>query len=364
MLKIRNINKRYGAKAIIDDLSLDVSEGCITTLLGPSGCGKTTLLRIIAGLDAPSGGSIAFNDIVWVSQEQHIFVPPQKRNIGLVFQSYAIWPHLTVFDQIAYPMRNQKKRADHIAQRVEELLRIVGLEGLQTRLATELSGGQQQRVAVARALASDPALLLLDEPFSNLDVSIRAQLRMELRAVQRRLGLTVVLVTHDQADAFTLSDQLVVMREGRIEQLGSCNDVYERPENAFVREFVGTSIRLNAGSVDHTDTGLLLRFSDGAELQLGPGMGQIVEGAEGLSVWLRPEDLQIGRDAERTPALRGIVRNAVYFGDRYECEIELASGHALTIHAATWTAPRPGEVVVIKARLRSETSPSVASKVS
>jgi len=349
MLHIRDISKRYGPKVILDRLSMEIPDREITTLLGPSGCGKTTLLRLIAGLDTPFTGSIAFNDTEWVSAERGIFVAPQKRNIGLVFQSYAIWPHMKVFDQIAYPLRNRRMPAAEIKARVAELLRILGLEGLEERPATMLSGGQQQRVAMARALAPNPSLLLLDEPFSNLDVSLRGQLRIELREIQRRLGVTVVLVTHDQLDAFTLSDHVAVMRDGRIEQLGTCQQVYEHPANEFVRGFVGKSVRIAGTVIEQGSAGIVLGTRDGARLHVPTEIGHVEQGDEQVSVWLRPEDLHIAR-AQRGPyGLPGTVRDAIYLGERYECVVDLASGQTIAIHVPRTVHPKPGEAVVVTA---------------
>ena len=349
MLSIRNVSKSYGSKLILDALSLEVPEGKITTLLGPSGCGKTTLLRLIAGLDRPQQGEIAFNDRVWASAERRMFVPPQKRNIGLVFQSYAIWPHMKVSDQIAYPLRNRRVDPAAIDEKVDRLLRIVGLEGLGDRPATALSGGQQQRVAMARALAPDPTLLLLDEPFSNLDVSLRGQLRAEVRELQRRLGITVVLVTHDQLDAFTLSDQVALMREGHIEQLGTCEEIYERPASDFVRAFVGKSVRLTGAIAEQGANSWVLSLTDSARLRLPNALLPADNFQGNVTVWLRPEDLHISRRSSDEPTMRGIVRDTIYLGERYECVVDLAIGETVVLHTPRAIRPRTGEEVYVTA---------------
>lgn len=335
MLKIEQISKSFGDKNVLDRLTLDIDEGKIFTLLGASGCGKTTLLRIIAGLDHPDDGSVIFKGTPWVSSHDRIFVAPQKRNIGLVFQSYAIWPHMKVFDQIAYPLRNQGMNKTAIRQRVEEMLDVVNLTGLEDRPGPLLSGGQQQRVALARALAPQPDLLLLDEPFSNLDVELRVQLRPEIRRIQRRLGITVVLVTHDQLDAFTLSDKVAVMQSGRVEQVGSCRQIYDTPGSEFVRGFIGRSSRLNGEVAVVDQDAWSFRLAGGSTVTL-PMPEQALQAGAPVSIWLRPEDLHVqpreSGASESGRTLFGKVAQVVYLGDRYECSIELDGGQHVLAH--------------------------------
>jgi iron(III) transport system ATP-binding protein len=225
----------------VDDVTLEAPEGKILTLLGPSGCGKTTTLRCLAGLERPDDGEIRFGSRVVFSRAQGVFVPPEQRHIGMVFQSYAIWPHMTVFENVAYPLRVRRVNPGEIRKRVQAALELVGLAALADRPAPYLSGGQQQRVALARALVYEPEVLLLDEPLSNLDAKVREQVREELRALQRQLNITTVYVTHDQIEALALSDVVAVMRDGKVLEVGTPRDLYERPRTRFVAQFLGTT---------------------------------------------------------------------------------------------------------------------------
>src|SRR5437773_6649006 len=234
-LQLSGLTKTYGDFRAVGDVNLDIGEGELVVLLGPSGCGKTTTLRMIAGFVTPTAGEIRLGGRDITRQ------PPWKRNTGLVFQSYALFPHLSVADNIAFGLRMRKLPQAEVAGKVAEVLRLVRLEGLSGRLPRELSGGQQQRVALARALVIEPDILLLDEPLSNLDAKLRQEVRVEIRELQRKLGLTTVMVTHDQEEALTMADRLVVMSEGRVRQIGSQQDLYERPVEKFVADFVGRS---------------------------------------------------------------------------------------------------------------------------
>ena len=233
------MSKRFGAVRAVDEVSLDAEEGRFLTLLGPSGCGKTTTLRMIAGLERNDDGRIQIGERVMSSPEDGIFVPPERRNIGMVFQSYAIWPHMSVFDNVAYPLRIRKRPADEIRRRVGETLELLSMNGLSERPATALSGGQQQRVAIARALVFEPSILLMDEPLSNLDAQLREQMRVQLRELQQRLGITTVYVTHDQEEAMVLADRIAVLHQGRLVQLGPPEEVYHRPSSRTVAAFFG-----------------------------------------------------------------------------------------------------------------------------
>ena len=260
ILRLEGINKFFASHKAVDDLSLEIKEGEIFTLLGPSGCGKTTTLRQIAGLEQPDGGKIFFRDQLLVSPLEKMNVPTHKRKMGMVFQSYAIWPHLTVFETVAYPLRARKVKNPEIQKRVMDTLELVGLKGMENRQGPALSGGQQQRVALARALIYEPSILLLDEPFSNLDVKLREQMRVELKLLQRRVGVTVILVTHDQLEALSLSDRIAIMNQGKVEQVGTPKELYEKPRSAFVRDFVGKCITLDAEieSVTNEATNVLI----------------------------------------------------------------------------------------------------------
>jgi iron(III) transport system ATP-binding protein len=237
-----NLSKSFEeGKPVLDRLDLHLESGRFTGLLGPSGCGKTTLLRIFAGLERPTTGRVAFGDDVMVDVDSGLFVPPEKRNVSMVFQSYAIWPHMSVFDNAAFPLRIHKASRREIQRRVREVLAAVQLDGLEQRRPNELSGGQQQRVALARALVQRPRVLLLDEPLSNLDASLRSEVRRMIRELQERLGLTAVIVTHDWADARALSDTVIVLREGRVEQQGTVEDLIASPASEFVRSITGAA---------------------------------------------------------------------------------------------------------------------------
>src|SRR5262245_58127938 len=238
--------KAFGPLIAVNTLSLEAKAGEFLTLLGPSGCGKTTTLRLIAGLERPDRGEIHLGDRLLSSATTGLFVPPERRGMGMVFQSYAIWPHMTVFENVAFPLRELRRPRTEIRERVMAILNTVGLGALADRPAPMLSGGQQQRVALARALVSNPQVLLLDEPLSNLDARLREEMRFELRDMQARLGITSIFVTHDQAEAMTLSDRIIVMHAGRVEQGGRPEDVHQRPRTRFVMDFLGRANQLPA----------------------------------------------------------------------------------------------------------------------
>ena len=222
-VKLEHLYKRFGSVTAVGDFNLDVADGEFISFLGPSGCGKSTTLRMIAGFERPTEGNILLGDTVVSSAESHVFVPPEKRNIGMVFQSYAVWPHMTVGENVAYPLKIQKVSREERKKRVEEALEMVHLERYGERYPSQLSGGQQQRVALARALIAQPGLLLLDEPLSNLDAKLRESMRFEISSLQKRLGITVIYVTHDQSEAMTMSDRIVVMNAGEIGR-ASCRE--------------------------------------------------------------------------------------------------------------------------------------------
>src|SRR5438874_4855102 len=253
MLEVRNLAKSFsagkrearGRVLAVDDVSFEVAAGELFTLLGPSGCGKTTTLRSIAGLEVPDEGEISVGGRVFFSSSPRIQVPANERGLGMVFQSYAIWPHMNVHKNVAFPLevlpRQQRPSRREIRERVERVLTVVNLDHVAARQATDLSGGQQQRLALARALVMEPPLLLLDEPLSNLDAKLRENMRFELKRLQRELGITGVYVTHDQVEALAMSNRVAVMRDGRLEQVGRPREIYERPRSKFVADFIGTS---------------------------------------------------------------------------------------------------------------------------
>lgn len=238
-VKFQNVVKSFegkGGKQILKGLTFELPGGKFSGLLGPSGCGKTTLLRILAGLDSPCEGIVGLNDEIFLDRGKNFFVPPEKRNIGMVFQSYAVWPHMTVFDNVAFPLKIRRENKEKIREEVMNCLKVIRMETLAERMPNELSGGQQQRVALARALVQKPKLLLLDEPLSNLDASLREEMRTEIRALQEKLGLTAIIVTHDWADARALCDELVVMNEGVVVQRGSPQAIAQNPASPFVAQ--------------------------------------------------------------------------------------------------------------------------------
>ncbi len=250
---IESLVKKYGKVVAVDNVSLEVQEGEFLTLLGPSGCGKTTTLRCVAGLEKPDGGRIYIGGKLANSTEERIFLQPEKRDVGMVFQSYAIWPNMTVFDNVAFGLSIRKATREKIEKRVEAVLKQVKMEEYAARYATELSGGQQQRVAVARALAFEPRALLFDEPLSNLDAKLREDMRIELVNIQKNVGISALYVTHDQTEAMAISDRIAVMDKGRIVQMGTPEEIYSKPINRFVAEFIGTTNLVTGQVVDEPD---------------------------------------------------------------------------------------------------------------
>ena len=311
-LELRGLSKHYGAVVAVAEVTLDVADGEFLVLLGPSGCGKTTTLRMIAGFVQPTAGSIRLGERVVTH------LPPWKRSAGLVFQSYALFPHLTVEENVAFGLEMRKLPRADIAARVADALKLVRLERLAARLPRQLSGGQQQRVALARAIAIRPDVLLLDEPLSNLDAKLRVEVRVEIRKLQKRLGLTTVMVTHDQEEALTMADRLAVMSEGAVRQVGTQRDLYERPADRFVAGFVGRSTflagKIEAGGRFRTASGLLLRCAD-----------DFSAGAEGVLA-LRPERLALSAAPLQgvDNSLAGTVEFVSYLGALLDLHVRLA----------------------------------------
>ena len=320
-VRATGIVKTFGSLTAVNDLSLEAKAGEFLTLLGPSGCGKTTTLRLIAGLERPDQGEILLGSRLLSSAVTGLFVPPERRGMGMVFQSYAIWPHMTVFENVAFPLRELRCPRPEIRERVMAILTTVGLGGLSDRPAPMLSGGQQQRVALARALVSNPQVLLLDEPLSNLDARLREEMRFELRDMQARLGITSIFVTHDQAEAMTLSDRIIVMNSGRVEQEGRPEDVYQRPSTRFVMDFLGRANHLPARIARGTGGGWVAVIEgNGSDVPI-PGPEQWVEGQDVLLAF-RPEGVQ-ALAAEADGAWVGVVRSSVYVGGHVEYVVDL-----------------------------------------
>ena len=325
--------QKWGRVHAVDHVTVHVSQGDFFTLLGPSGCGKTTLLRSVSGLEKPDSGSIVVNDKTLFSSEEKINLGANRRGLGMVFQSYAIWPHMNVFQNAAYPLHSQSPRRSRaqIKVIVERTLAVCELDHLASRMATDLSGGQQQRLALARALVQEPPVLLLDEPLSNLDAKLRVGMRTELLRLQHEMGLTILYVTHDQAEALAMSSKVAVMHDGRVEQMGTPKDIYERPETRFVADFVGKSNFLQ-GVVQGAENAGTYAVETAAGIIQARATGHLSAGAK-AEVTVRPERLVLHPyDAELTPKANhatGVVSAATYVGESIDYEIELDDGTQL-----------------------------------
>lgn len=306
LIELKNLTKNFEDQQVLRGINLDVYENEFLTLLGPSGCGKTTTLRIIAGFEEPSSGQVLFNGIE-ISK-----VPPYKREVNTVFQKYALFPHMNVFENIAFGLNIKKMDKNVIRQKVERMLKLVGLEGFGSRDVTLLSGGQQQRVAIARALVNEPKVLLLDEPLGALDAKMRKDMQRELKKIQQEVGITFIYVTHDQEEALSMSDTVVVMNDGEIQQIGSPTDIYNEPENRFVASFIGESNIIEGTMVKD----YLVEF-DGFRFEC---VDKGFEDNEAIEVVLRPEDLDIV--APDQARITGIVRSVTFKGVHYEILVE------------------------------------------
>jgi iron(III) transport system ATP-binding protein len=346
LLEFRNVTKRFKSTTAVDDISFSIESGEIFTLLGPSGCGKTTTLRLTAGLEEPDQGEILVGGALVAAPRQGVFVMPDKRRMGMVFQSYAIWPHLTVFENVAFPLRARGESSATIGRRVPEALETVGLAGFDRRGATELSGGQQQRVALARALVYAPAILLLDEPLSNLDAKLREQMRLEIRALQRRLKLTILYVTHDQAEAMILSDRIAVVRGGRFEQVGSPAELYETPGSAFVAEFLGRIVSFE-GTVAKNHAGAWVDLAGGARIAVEQTRLNAFAGGEPVCLVTRPEDIALlPAGASEPDQLSARIEQFAYLGDRFEYHVRAAGVFFILSTAKSERYPVGAEVRV------------------
>ena len=307
IVELKDVSKSFDGEQVLDHINLDIYDNEFLTLLGPSGCGKTTTLRIIGGFETADEGEVIFMG------EEISSVPPHKRNVNTVFQRYALFPHLNVFENVAFPLREKKVPKDEIEQRVNEMLSLVALKGFEKRSVTSLSGGQQQRVAIARALVGRPKVLLLDEPLAALDLKLRKDMQQELKNIQKATGITFIFVTHDQEEALSMSDTVVVMSEGRIQQIGTPIDIYNEPKNAFVADFIGES-----NIVD----GIMLRdrrvsFSGHVFDCVDAGF----EPKEPVDVVVRPEDVDIV--PEEKGMLRGVVTSVTFLGVHYEIIVDI-----------------------------------------
>ncbi len=318
-VRMEGVGKRYGAQWVVQDVSLYIRPGEFYTLLGPSGCGKTTLLRMLAGFALPDAGRILVDD------EPIDPVPPWKRNVGMVFQSYALWPHMSVFENVAFGLRERGVSGAELQRQVRDALGQVGLGGFERRRPSQLSGGQQQRVALARTLVIQPRLLLLDEPLSNLDAQLRAQMRLELARLHRDVGITTVYVTHDQAEALALSTRIAVMSAGRLVQEGKPEEVYWSPRDRFVAEFVGAANLVPVRVVELRETGVLVETDGGARLPVAAGGHPWSVGARGL-LCLRPEALRVEEAALAPGGIPGTVSGYVFEGGRQLYDVSIPGG--------------------------------------
>ncbi|HUK42005.1 MAG TPA: ABC transporter ATP-binding protein [Candidatus Acidoferrales bacterium] len=331
-LRIQNLYKTFNQVVAVDRLNLNIDEGEFFTLLGSSGCGKTTTLRLIGGLEKPDGGEIYLGENCLASQK--IFIKPEKRHMGMVFQSYALWPHMTVFENVVYPLRLRGIKGAEAEKKVAEVLGVVGLSGLEERPAPALSGGQQQRVALARALIFSPRVLLLDEPLSNLDAQLREEMRRELKALQQRLKINVLFVTHDQMEALSLSDRIAIMKSGKLEQIGTPEEVYYRPATPFVRDFLGKTFLLPGTVLGVTDQQVNVQLHQLNALPLAIQRTSIPTSANGslsvgqaVTVAIRPEKISLwGNPPEgRSNLIPAHLQAAQFLGDRYEYTVALGA---------------------------------------
>lgn len=313
-VELKNISKEYSGVTVLNELNLYIRENEFLTLLGPSGCGKTTTLRIIGGFEKPSEGTVMFEG------KNVTDIPPYQRQINTVFQKYALFPHLDVFDNIAFGLKIKKMPKDEINNKVKEMLRLVNLQGFEHRTIDSLSGGQQQRIAIARALVNEPKVLLLDEPLGALDLKLRKDMQIELKNMQKRIGITFIYVTHDQEEALTMSDTIVVMDKGVVQQIGTPVDIYNEPKNAFVAEFIGESNIIDG--IIHED--FLVEFSG----RLFPCVDKGFNKDENIDVVIRPEDIEVVEDG----AIEGIVTSVTFKGVHYEMIVK-ADNYEWMIHS-------------------------------
>jgi ABC-type Fe3+/spermidine/putrescine transport system ATPase subunit len=358
LLTYENVEKRYtpterlsASPPVVNRMNLTLRRGEILTLLGPSGCGKTTTLRMAIGLERASAGRISFNGRVVDAPAEKLYVPAEKRNMGMVFQSYAIWPHMSVRANVAYPLKVRGASAGEIQLKVERMLSMVGLAAIADRPGTRLSGGQQQRVAVARGLVYGPDLLLMDEPFSNLDVKLREQMRVEVKHLQRQLGISILFVTHDQAEALALSDRIALMHAGNIEQIASPVALYRSPETRVARDFIGRTVLL-PGLVEASAPGRTEVMVDGRSRLICQRCAPDVtfRPGERCEVGIRPEHIDVTLDAGAATAdvansVTARILTLLFVGERYEAEVELQNGLVLSLYLSPSQSWQEGQTV-------------------
>ncbi len=335
-LKLSHIYKKFGKVVAVGDFNIDVADGEFISFLGPSGCGKTTTLRMIAGFDKPTEGIITIGDREVSNAEKGFFLAPEKRGIGMVFQSYAVWPHMNVVDNVGYPLKIQNVPKEERLKRVMNMLELVHLKEYAERFPNQLSGGQQQRVALARALVAQPGLLLLDEPLSNLDAKLRESMRFEISAIQKELGITVIYVTHDQSEAMTMSDRIVVMSMGKVQQIGKPYDIYTNPANQMVADFIGLVNFIPAIAKGDRI------FMQGSENISFPNPKQIAGNAV-LAV--RPENITISKTGGM---VEGVMHHRFYMGDSVDYRIKVKEQFIRVIQKGSdYTAYHNGDKVFL-----------------
>lgn len=313
IIKVEGVAKGYGKHQVLQNLDIAIKKGECFTLLGPSGCGKTVLIRLIAGHEVPDAGKIIIDETVVADSETGEYIPPERRGLGIVFQDYAVWPHMTVFENIAYPLKMEKRPKEEINELVMKMIEVVGMKGLDKRLPSELSGGQQQRVALARALVADPSVMLLDEPLSNLDANLREEMRFEIKALQRKFGITVLFVTHDQEVALAISDRLAIMdAKGKIRQIGNPYEIFEKPADLFVFKFMGIANFVHATEKN----GKFYVGNGNQEIPWEVPKGNAAKWVAGF----RPSDVEIHREG---PGLKGIIHRANFLGATMDYAIDV-----------------------------------------
>jgi len=357
-MRLEGLWKTYpgNSQPAVKDLSLDVCDGEIVTLLGPSGCGKTTTLRMAAGLEVPDFGDIFFGDTAVVMSSRRLCLAPNKRNVGMVFQSYAIWPHMTVAENVAFPLKARKFPRKEIRDRVQRALELVGMAGFEDRPGPLLSGGQQQRVAFARALVTEPRVLLLDEPFSNLDAKLREQMRIRVKLLQRQLNIALLFVTHDQIEALSLSNRIALMNFGVVQQQGDPKLLYEKPVNEFVRDFVGRTLLFKGTVQSSNPSGQLAIALEGAPDCVVFGRTydpDSIKTGSPVYIGVRPEDVEI-HPASGTKVLPGMIggtaQAALFVGERIEYQVEIQGQGEILIYGERHHPIDEGSKVWLKLR--------------
>ncbi|NER80332.1 MAG: ABC transporter ATP-binding protein [Leptolyngbya sp. SIO1D8] len=325
-VELRQVSKLYGTEVAIENVNLKISEGEFFSILGPSGCGKTTTLRLIAGFEQPSTGA------VFIQGKNMSRTPAHRRSVNTVFQSYALFNHMTVWDNIAFGLRIKRLSRSQMQQRVADALRLVKMENFAQRYPQQLSGGQKQRVALARALVNRPAVMLLDEPLGALDLKLRKQMQVELSNLHRQLGITFVMVTHDQEEALSLSNRIAVMRDGDIEQVGTPSEIYDFPKTPFVADFIGDT-NLLQGQVDFADKQVLRIRTQGGLTVLAKRSQQIPQAVKSVVISIRPEKIHLSQDAPGNlgNCYSGYVKHMMYLGTHLHCVVQLETGDCLTV---------------------------------